>query len=47
MAAPRKYVGRRLQLIDKREPVEFISVVITYGYKRGITLGSKLTGREG
>lgn len=47
MSAPRKYVGRRLQLIDKREPVEFISVVITYGYKRGVTLGSKLTGREG
>ncbi len=47
MLAPRKYVGRRLQLIDKREPVEFISVVITYGYKRGITLGSKLTDRSG
>lgn len=47
MLAPRKYVSKRLQLIDKREPVEFISVTITYGYKRKITLGSKVTGREG
>lgn len=43
----KRYVKKRIKLCDPREPIEFITVVITYAHKREISLGSKLTGREG
>ena len=43
----KKYIKKRIKLCDGREPIEFIKVVITYANKRKITVGTKLTGREG
>ena len=43
----REFVKKHIRLCDAREPIEFIVVDITYAYKRCITEGSKLTGREG
>ena len=43
----RKYSKKNIKLCDPREPIEFITVQITYSYEREISLGSKLTGREG
>lgn len=43
----RKYSRKGIKLCDPREPIEFITVVITYSYERKISIGSKLTGREG
>jgi DNA-directed RNA polymerase beta subunit len=43
----RKYSKKNIKLCDPREPIEFITVAITYSYEREISLGSKLTGREG
>ena len=43
----KRYVKKRIKLCDPREPIEFITVVITYAHRREISLGSKLTGREG
>lgn len=36
-----------IKLTDGREPIEFITITITYAYKREITVGSKLAGRDG
>jgi len=47
LLAPRNRVRSKLQLIDKKEPVEFISVEITYAYKRKVGRGFKFTGRDG
>lgn len=47
LSANKKYVKKHTRLYDAREPIEFITVVITYAYKRSVTPGSKLTGREG
>ena len=43
----RKFVSKSIKLYDSRDPVEFITIVITYAYKRKITLGSKITDRCG
>lgn len=43
----KKFVKKHIKLCDPREPIEFITVVITYSFEREISLGSKLTGREG
>lgn len=43
----KKYIKKQVKLCDPREPIEFITVVITYCFEREISLGSKLTGREG
>ena len=45
----KKFVNKikSIKLYDSRDPVEFITVVITYAYKRKITLGSKLSDRCG
>lgn len=43
----KKFVSKNIKLYDARDPVEFITVVITYAYKRKITLGSKITDRSG
>ena len=43
----KKFVGKSIKLYDARDPVEFITIVLTYAYKRKITLGSKLTDRCG
>ena len=48
LSANKKYCKKQhVHLYDAREPIEFITVIITYAYKRTITVGSKLTGREG
>ena len=47
MSNNRKFVNKNIKLYDARDPVEFITVVITYAYKRKVTLGSKLTDRYG
>ena len=39
--------GKGIRLYDARDPVEFITIVITYAYRRKLTLGSKLTDRCG
>jgi DNA-directed RNA polymerase beta subunit len=36
-----------VQLMDKRDPVDFITVEITYGYHRKVSKGFKFTGRDG
>lgn len=43
----KKFVSKSIKLYDARDPVEFITVVITYAYERKITLGSKITDRYG
>lgn len=43
----KEFVKKTGKLYDAREPVEFITVVITYAYKRKLTKGSKLTDRNG
>ena len=43
----KKFVSKNIKLYDARDPVEFITVVITYAYKRKITLGSKISDRCG
>ena len=45
--AQKKYIKKQVKLCDPREPIEFITVVITYAFEREISVGSKLTGREG
>lgn len=47
LLAPKNRVRQRLQLVDKKEPVEFISVEITYAYTRKVGVGYKFTGRDG
>ena len=47
LLAPRNRVRQKLQLVDKKEPVEFISVEIVYGWKRKVGLGFKFTGYDG
>ena len=39
--------GKNIKLYDARDPVEFITIVITYAYRRKITIGSKLTDKYG
>lgn len=46
LLAPKNRVRQRLQLVDKKEPVEFISVEITYAYTRKVGVGYKFTGRD-
>ena len=36
-----------MTLYRKKEPIEFIQLVITYAYPKPVGLGSKLTGRYG
>ncbi len=43
----KKFVSKNIKLYDARDPVEFITIVITYAYHRKITLGSKITDRCG
>lgn len=43
----KKFVSKNIKLYDARDPVEFITVVITYAHQRKITLGSKITDRYG
>ena len=43
----KKFVSKNIKLYDARDPVEFITVVITYAYPRKITIGSKITDRCG
>ena len=43
----RDFVPKDVKLLDGREPVEFITVEITFAYTRDITVGSKLAGRDG
>ena len=45
LPAPRR--GERLQLLQGKNPVEFITLKLTYAYKRQVTVGFKLTGRDG
>lgn len=47
LTSNKKFMRKGIKLCDPREPIEFITVVITYSYEREISLGSKLTGREG
>ncbi len=37
--------GKQFILTDKKEPIEFIRVKITYSYQESIGIGSKLTGQ--
>lgn len=36
-----------IQLMNKRNPVDFVTVQITYGYQRKVSNGFKFTGRDG
>ena len=47
LSASKEYIKKPGKLYDAREPVEFMVVVITYAYKRKLSLGSKLTDRNG
>ena len=47
LSGSKEYIKKPGQLYDAREPVEFMVVIITYAYKRKLTLGSKLTDRSG
>jgi len=47
LSSNKKFVSKYIKLFDARDPVEFITVVITYAYRRKITLGSKLSDRCG
>jgi hypothetical protein len=47
MTANPKFRKKGIKLCETREPIEFINVVITYAHERHISVGSKLTGREG
>jgi hypothetical protein len=38
---------RRMTLCDKREPIDFIKIDITYGHMCSISKGMKFTGRDG
>ena len=39
--------GKSMILMDKKEPIEFIRVKITYAFKQAANIGFKLTGVEG
>ncbi len=47
LSGDKEFVKKRTRLCDSREPIELITCEITYAYKRQVTRGSKLTGREG
>lgn len=47
MSNNRKFVRKNLRLCDPHDPIEFMTIVITYAHERKISLGSKLTGRDG
>lgn len=39
--------GKAMMLMNKKEPVEFIHLKVTYAYNRQINKGFKITGRDG
>lgn len=39
--------GRTMILMDKKEPIDFIRVKVTYAYTQHVSIGSKLTGLDG
>ena len=39
--------GKSMILMDKKEPIDFIRIKITYAFKQAANIGSKLTGIEG
>ena len=47
LSGNKEFVNGTVKLTDGREPIEFITVVITYSYERSVTVGSKLAGRDG
>ena len=47
LSSNKRFTSKTIKLFDARDPVEFITVIITYAYPRKITIGSKITDREG